>query len=102
MGEQLSKALSEYKELCKGYPRNGLGVEPHCTEVGLEDPQSKKENPMKADEDRFVVTPADRAVRSLARACGCCRNDKKAWSDICTAARVLDGMSTMSAHYTPQ
>jgi len=100
--EQLNKALVDYKQLCTAYPRNGLGVEPHCTEVGLEDPQSKKENPMKADEDRFVVTPMDRAVTSLAKACGCCRNDKKARSNIKDAQLVLDGLSTMSAKYTSQ
>merc|ERR1712203_1342970 len=84
------------------YPRKGLGVEPHCVEVGLEDPQSKKENPMKSDESRFVVTPMDRAVTSLATACGCCRNDKKARSNIKDAQRILDGLSTMSARYSSQ
>merc|ERR1711953_1572222 len=60
--EQLELRLKEYKALCTTYPRNGLGVDPHCTDVGLEDPQSKKENPMKAEEDRFVVTPCGQAV----------------------------------------
>merc|ERR1719414_2643801 len=63
--EQLDTALADYKQLCTAYPRKGLGVEPHCVEVDLEDPQSKKENPMKSDESRFVVTPMDRAVTSL-------------------------------------
>merc|ERR1712151_1489948 len=100
--EQLDRALVDYKHLCAAYPRNGLGVEPHCTEVGLEDPQSKKENPMKSDESRFVVTPMDRAVASLAKACGCYRNDKKARSNIMDARCILDGLSTMSARYTSQ
>merc|ERR1712190_79786 len=100
--EQLDKALVDYKQLCAAYPRKGLGVEPHCTEVGLEDPQSKKENPMKSDESRFVVTPMDRAVTSLAKACGCCRNDKKARSNIMDAQHILDGLSTRSARYTSQ
>merc|ERR1719232_2065161 len=80
--EQLSRALSEYKQLCMSYPRNGMGVEPHCTEVGLEDPQSKKENPMKADENRFVVTPMDRAVTALSTVCGLSKSDKKAVRNI--------------------
>merc|ERR1719346_70589 len=100
--EQLDKALVDYKQLCTAYPRKGLGVEPHCVEVGLEDPQSKKENPMKSDESRFVVTPADRAVTSLAKACGCCRNDKKARSNIADAQRILDGLSTMAVRYSTQ
>merc|ERR1711972_437365 len=62
----------------------------------------KKENPMKSDESRFVVTPMDRAVTSLATACGCCRNDKKARSNIMDAQLILDGLSTMSARYTSQ
>merc|ERR1711878_221423 len=33
---------------------------------------------------------------------GCCRNDKKARSNIKDAQRVLDGLSTMSARYTSQ
>merc|ERR1719464_2683639 len=85
--EQLELRLKEYKALCTTYPRNGLGVEPHCTDVGLEDPQSKKENPMKAEEDRFVVTPCDQAVVSLAKACACCRSDKKARANLFDAKK---------------
>jgi len=100
--EQLSQRLVEYKELCATYPRAGLGVEPHCVEVGLEDPQSKKENPMKAEEERFVVTPLDRAVVSLAKACGCCRSDKKARANIADAQNIIDGLSSMATKYSTQ
>jgi 3-dehydroquinate synthetase len=45
--EQMNVRLVEYKALCAAYPRSGMGIEPLCIEVGLEDPQSKKENPIK-------------------------------------------------------
>jgi len=70
--------------------------------VGLEDPQSKKENPMKAEENRFVVTPIDRAVVSLGKACACCRCDKKARANIMDAQRIMDGLSTTALKYSTQ
>ncbi len=36
----LEKALSEYKKICVGYPREGRGIEPLCSDVGLEDPST--------------------------------------------------------------
>jgi len=100
--EQLNMRLVEYKALCAAYPRGGMGIEAHCVEVGLEDPQSKKENPMKAEEGRFVVTPMDRAVVSLAKACGCCRTDKKARANITDAQRIIEGQSAMAVKYSTQ
>jgi len=40
--EQLDKTMDEYKVIASKYPRNGMGVDPHCVDVGLEDPQAKK------------------------------------------------------------
>jgi len=100
--EQLNMRLVEYKALCAAYPRGGMGVEVHCVEVGLEDPQSKKENPMKAEEGRFVVTPMDRAVVSLAKASGCCPTDKKALANITDAQRIIEGVSAMAVKYSTQ
>jgi len=94
--------LAEYKVLCAAYPRGGMGVEAHCVEVGLEDPQSKKGNPMKAEEARFVVTPIDRAVVSLARACASCRSDSNARANIMDAQRIMDGLSSTAAKYSTQ
>ncbi len=37
---KLNEALYEYKEHCKSYNREGLGVEPLCSDVGLEDPST--------------------------------------------------------------
>ncbi|MEM6328863.1 MAG: sedoheptulose 7-phosphate cyclase [Planctomycetota bacterium] len=36
--QQLFSAVASYAKLCGGYARGGLGVEPLCTDVGLENP----------------------------------------------------------------
>jgi len=36
----LKAAIEEYKVVCQAYPRAGEGVEPHCLDVGLEDPST--------------------------------------------------------------
>jgi len=38
--EELCVRLDEYKELCKAFPREGRGIEPQCSDVGLEDPST--------------------------------------------------------------
>ena len=38
--EQLFAALSEYEEICADYPRGGRGIDPLCSDVGLEDPST--------------------------------------------------------------
>ena len=35
---ELRSTLDEYRERVSDFPRSGLGVEPHCSDVGLEDP----------------------------------------------------------------
>ena len=40
--ELLAQRMHEYKDLVSKYPREGRGVEEHCVDVGLEDPQAKK------------------------------------------------------------
>ena len=37
---QLHDALDAYEAICRNYPRQGRGIEPLCTDVGLEDPAS--------------------------------------------------------------
>lgn len=41
---RLEETLLEYKQICAKYPRGGNGIEPHCRDVGLEDPATVKEN----------------------------------------------------------
>jgi len=36
--DKLKSQLTEYKKICNDMPRQGLGVEVHCSDVGLEDP----------------------------------------------------------------
>jgi len=48
--ELLAQRMHEYKELVSKYPRGGRGVEELCVDVGLEDPQSKKEQKRAAAE----------------------------------------------------
>ena len=38
--EELDSAIAEYEEICADYPRKGLGIEPLCSDVGLEDPST--------------------------------------------------------------
>merc|ERR1719281_620628 len=42
----------------------------------------------------------DRAVVSLAKACGCCRTDKKARANLVEAQRILEGLHAMAVKYS--
>ena len=35
--DELNKAIKEYQTICANYPRQGLGIEPLCSDVGLEE-----------------------------------------------------------------
>ena len=37
---ELFAAISDYQARCEKYPRNGLGIDPLCKDVGLEDPST--------------------------------------------------------------
>ena len=38
--DQLKQAIAEYQKICTEYPRKGVGIEPLCSDVGLEDPST--------------------------------------------------------------
>ncbi len=57
--EELDDAVAEYREICVDYPRNGLGIEPHCRDVGLEDPSTVAHS---HDEDARTAAPELSAV----------------------------------------
>ncbi|MEM9215844.1 MAG: sedoheptulose 7-phosphate cyclase [Cyanobacteria bacterium P01_F01_bin.150] len=38
--EELYTAIDEYQVICADYPRKGLGIDPLCSDVGLEDPST--------------------------------------------------------------
>merc|ERR1711972_1101096 len=93
--EELLRDLQLYKVLCLPYPREGRGVEEHCIDVGLEDPQSKK---MAASiPERFVVTPTDMVASKLGQAKA--QNDMGAVAGV---VRMLDGVDSMGAKYSSQ
>ena len=37
---ELRDSLRAYSELCKQFPNDGIGTDPHCADVGLEDPST--------------------------------------------------------------
>jgi len=96
----LDQRLREYKELCFGFPREGRGVEEHCVDVGLEDPQAKKVQ-KQAAEERFVVTPSDLAAVKLESATAQIE-ERQARADVADALRVVDGVDAMVAKYSAQ
>lgn len=55
--EELDSAILEYREICNTYPRKGLGIEPHCSDVGLEDPSTVAHAPTES-------TPAQKPTLS--------------------------------------
>ncbi|MEO1523600.1 MAG: 3-dehydroquinate synthase, partial [Cyanobacteria bacterium J06633_2] len=38
--DELNAAIEEYRSICSDYPRKGLGIDPLCSDVGLEDPST--------------------------------------------------------------
>ncbi len=38
--DQLQQAIEKYQKICETYPRGGLGLEPLCEDVGLENPST--------------------------------------------------------------
>uniref|UniRef100_A0A7S0ZTP8 3-dehydroquinate synthase domain-containing protein n=1 Tax=Noctiluca scintillans TaxID=2966 RepID=A0A7S0ZTP8_NOCSC len=73
----ISAGLDAYKALCQPFPRNGLGIDPHCADVGLEDPStvghgSKDEPRVAALEEenetlRRQLAAAEQKILSLER-----------------------------------
>ena len=55
--EELDTAVAEYKEICAEYPRKGLGIEPHCSDVGLEDPSTVAHAPIESVVDSQPLSP---------------------------------------------
>jgi 3-dehydroquinate synthetase len=61
--DELAQALAAYRELCATYPRQGVGIDPLCRDVGLEDPSTVAPDPVpghNAHEDPDS-TPGDTA-----------------------------------------
>jgi len=78
-----------------GYPRQGAGVDMHCVDVGLEDPQAKKV--VAKAQERFVVTPSDLVSVKLGNAI-----EQKDFRTVAEAAKVVDGIDSMVTKYSSQ
>lgn len=48
--DELYQAIDEYREICVDYPRKGLGIEPLCSDVGLEDPSTVGHHPVESSQ----------------------------------------------------
>lgn len=77
------------------YPRQGAGVDMHCVDVGLEDPQAKKV--VAKAEDRFVVTPSDLVSVKLGNAI-----EKKDFRTVAEAVKIVDSVDSMVTKYSSQ
>jgi len=102
--ENLDLRLKEYQALCDTYPRGGRGVEEHCVDVGLEDPQGKKKKSSAGaaeDPERFVVTPSDLVAVKLTRAKAGI-DDEEARAGVEDALRIVDSIDTLVAKYSAQ
>jgi len=73
--EEVEASIQEYHELCKGFPRGGLGVEVHCREVGLEDPsiivEPAKDKDSKLKEENAKLRAALNEANKQLVLCGC-------------------------------
>lgn len=52
-------AIDTYQQRCAQYPRQGLGIDPLCSDVGLEDPSTVGHSPA----DRLEIAPAAQPVK---------------------------------------
>lgn len=43
--EELYEAIDDYQKICADYPRDGRGIDPLCSDVGLEDPSTVAQAP---------------------------------------------------------
>ncbi len=58
---ELYQAIDEYREICAEYPRKGLGIDPLCSDVGLEDPSTVAHAP----DAHASAEPAHTPVQTL-------------------------------------
>ena len=49
---ELYEAIDEYQAICASYPRQGWGIEPHCSDVGLEDPSTVAPGPESTSKEK--------------------------------------------------
>ncbi|CDF32795.1 unnamed protein product [Chondrus crispus] len=64
--ERMESTLIEYQNIAKKYPREGFGIEPHCRDVGLEDPSTVKQHAAHAVPKGSLATDAAMSENSVA------------------------------------
>lgn len=55
--DELNSAIAAYRDICATYPRQGIGIEPLCSDVGLEDPSTVAHIPVELD-SAYATDPA--------------------------------------------
>nr|WP_326520976.1 sedoheptulose 7-phosphate cyclase [Leptothoe kymatousa] len=55
--EELNEAINTYRQICQDYPRQGLGIDPLCSDVGLEDPSTVGHSLMETVKTHATETP---------------------------------------------
>ncbi|MDR9404395.1 MAG: sedoheptulose 7-phosphate cyclase [Halothece sp. Uz-M2-17] len=54
--EELSSAIAQYQAICQQYPRQGFGIEPHCHDVGLENPSTISHHSLSPKPEELLST----------------------------------------------
>ncbi|MEM6869040.1 MAG: sedoheptulose 7-phosphate cyclase [Cyanobacteria bacterium P01_C01_bin.121] len=63
---ELFAAIRDYQQLCEKYPRKGLGIDPLCKDVGLEDPSTVALH-MPAEATPVLDTVAEELLATVSR-----------------------------------
>eukprot|EP00178_Gracilaria_changii_P022737 TRINITY_DN677_c0_g1_i1.p2 TRINITY_DN677_c0_g1~~TRINITY_DN677_c0_g1_i1.p2 ORF type:complete len:903 (-),score=140.60 TRINITY_DN677_c0_g1_i1:12111-14819(-) len=70
--ERLERTLAEYQNIVKSYPREGFGIEPHCRDVGLEDPSTVKQHADNAVQKGSLQNTMNGSTELLTLGDDCC------------------------------
>ncbi|NEQ30602.1 MAG: sedoheptulose 7-phosphate cyclase [Leptolyngbya sp. SIO4C5] len=63
--EQLYQAIAEYQQVCADLPRKGVGIEPLCADVGLEDPSTVAHHIPLSSAEVYTEAPEELASEEL-------------------------------------
>ncbi|MEO0355662.1 MAG: 3-dehydroquinate synthase, partial [Cyanobacteria bacterium P01_A01_bin.3] len=63
--KELYAAIADYQVVCADYPRQGRGIDPHCRDVGLEDPSTVGHTPAEARAENHAREESIESVQTL-------------------------------------
>lgn len=63
--KELYAAIADYQAVCADYPRQGRGIDPHCRDVGLEDPSTVGHTPAEARAENHAREESIESVQTL-------------------------------------